>query len=341
MPVEVAVIGCGQWGANHVRVLSEIREARVALCVDADAKRLAAVTQRYPGVRTTAKVDDLCADKTVQAVVVATPSASHHAVVKACLEAGKDVLCEKPLTVTAAQSRELVDLAEKAGRILMVGHVFVFNQGIQKLRELISTGVLGEVYYLHAARTNLGPIRTDVNVAYDLATHDISIFNHLLGAGPSEVSARGQVYLSPAVEDVAFISLAYPGRALAHVHVSWLDPRKVREITVVGDRKMAVWNDMDAIEPIRIYDKGVVTKTYYETYGEFHYALRDGDIVIPKIALHEPLKAQDSHFVSCVAARSAPISSGRDGWRVVQALEAIQQSMRQGGAPIKLPSGQG
>ncbi|MBI3269150.1 MAG: Gfo/Idh/MocA family oxidoreductase [Planctomycetes bacterium] len=340
MPIDVAVVGCGQWGVNHVRVLTEIRDARVTMIVDADAPRLSSVLSKYPGIRGATQLSELLADASVQAVVVATPSATHHAVVKQCLEAGKHVLCEKPLTVTSEQARELVALADAHGRTLMVGHVFVFNNGIQKLRELISGGVLGEVYYLHAARTNLGPIRKDVDVAYDLATHDISIFNYLLGADPLEVSARGQVYLQPQVADVAFISLAYPGRSLAHVHVSWLDPRKVREITAVGDRKMAVWNDMDPIEPIRIYDKGVVTKAEYETYGEFHYALRDGDIVIPKVQLHEPLKNQDAHFLACVQGRVRPTTSGREGLRVVQALEAIQQSMAQGGAPVKLaPSG--
>lgn len=336
MPIDVAVVGCGQWGVNHVRVLSEIREARVAMVVDADAKRLAAIAQKFAGVRTSTRLGDLLADKSIPAVVVATPSASHHAVVKEVLAAGKDVLCEKPLCVTSPQARELAELAERASRILMVGHVFVFNNAIQRLRELVAGGGLGQVYYLRAERTNLGPIRKDVNVTFDLATHDISIFNYVLGADPVEVSARGQVYLQPGVEDVSFVSLTYPDRALAHVHVSWLDPRKVREITAVGDKKMAVWNDMDPIEPIRIYDKGVVSKPEYETYGEFHFALRDGDIVIPKVVLHEPLKNQAMHFLGCVQGRTRPTTSGRDGLRVVQVLEAIQQSMARGGAPVAI-----
>ncbi len=336
MPVRLAILGCGEWGRNHVRVFSERRDSRVTLCVDPDPACLDLVRERYGKLRCAADPEAAWRDPRVDAVVVATPTASHFALAREALRAGKDVLVEKPLCTSSAEAEELVRLARRRGRVLMVGHLFLYNDGARKLRDLMHSGVLGRTYYLHATRTNLGPIRRDVSVVWDLAAHDVSIFRWLLGAEPREVSARGQRILQDGVEDVAFLSFVFPDGVLAHVHASWLDPKKVREVTVVGDRKMAVWSDMNAQEPIRVYDKGVMSARQYETYGDFPWVVRDGDILIPKMAYTEPLKNQAQHFLECVRARTEPLTGGRDGLAVVRALEAATRSMARGGASVRV-----
>lgn len=338
MTIRIAILGCGEWGKNHVRVFSELRGSRVELCVDPDPACLAAVRERFGGLRCAGDPEAAFRNPKVDAVVVSTPTASHHELVRAALRAGKDVFCEKPLCTSARDGEELVRLARRRQRLLMVGHVFLYNDGVRMLRELVRSGALGRTYYAHATRTNLGPIRHDVNVAWDLAAHDVSIFNWIFGANPLDVSARGKRFLQKGIEDVAFLSLGYPDDVLAHAHVSWIDPHKVRAITVVGDRKMAVWNDLDPVEPIRIYDKGVESSRRYETYGEFHYVVRDGDIQIPRLRPSEPLKNQARHFLECVRTRSQPLSGGPEGVAVVRALEAVTRSMLRGGACVKVRS---
>jgi predicted dehydrogenase len=333
--VKIGVIGCGEWGPNHIRNFSSLSDSTVVACSDLDLQRLSDVKARYPHLRTTASYEDLLASD-VDAVVVATPTSTHYEVVKTALLAGKHVLCEKPLCTDAAEGVELVRLAEDRARVLMVGHVFMFNVGIQKLKEYLQKGALGQIYYLHSTRTNLGPIRQDVNVVWDLASHDISIFLYLLETLPVRVSAMGQAFIrsgQKTIEDVAFASLEYPDRISAHVHVSWLSPRKVRELTVVGDIRMAVWNDLSPSEPLRLYEKGV-TRRHYTDFGEFHTLLRDGDIHIPKLDLIEPLRLQSSHFLQAVRQRTRPISDGASGVKVVRVLAAIERSLQMHGAPI-------
>ncbi len=336
MPIRIAILGCGEWGRNHVRVFSELRDSRVVLCVDPGADSLARVRERYPKMRTAGEPEAAFRDSRVDAVVIATPTESHADHVRAALRAGKDVFCEKPLCTRSEEALELDRLARRNKRVLMVGHIFLFNPGIRKLRELLSAGLLGRPYTFHATRTNLGPIRRDVNVVWDLATHDVSIFNWLLGSEPLAVSARGKRYLQEGLEDVALLSFEYPNDVLAGAHVSWIDPKKVREITVVGDRKMAVWNDLSPIEPLRIYDKGVSAERRYETYGEFQHVLRDGDILIPKVPSMEPLKAEALHFLECIRNRAEPISGGTTAIGVVRAAEAANLSIDRGGAPVSI-----
>ena len=236
-----------------------------------------------------------------------------------------------------SESRHCADLvaqAEKAGRILMVGHVLLYHAGIRALRERMQNGSLGAVRYLHATRTNLGPIRQDVNAAMDLASHDLAIFGYLLGTLPESVSARGEAWLKPGVEDVVFASLRYPGQVLANVHVSWLDPRKVRRITVVGDAGMALWDDIDVTAPLTLYDKKVERDPSAENFGEFRLRTHDGDVRIPKIHLVEPLREQTAHFLDCVERRTRPLSDGRNGYEVVCVLEAMAESLVRNGAPV-------
>jgi predicted dehydrogenase len=288
----------------------------------------------FPGIEAAEDGLALARAPDLDCLVVATPPASHHALVSTALEHGKDVLCEKPLCSESTQCVDLIERAHRHGRILMVGHVFLFNAGIRALRQRMLDGTLGAIRYLHAARTNLGPIRQDVNAAMDLASHDVSIFAFLLGSLPESVSARGQAWLNPGVEDVVFASLRYPNEVLANLHVSWLDPRKVRRITVVGDAGMALWDDIDVTAPLTLYDKTVKRDMDYENYGEFRLLTHEGDVMIPKVHLVEPLREQTAHFLDCVEGRTQPLSDGRSALEVVRVLEAMQESMDLDGAPV-------
>jgi predicted dehydrogenase len=243
--VRVGVIGFGQWGPNHVRNFSMMENCEVARVCDASEARLKAAQKLFRGVQVTKDAAAIIGATDLDAVIVATPTGTHHALVKAALEAGKDVLCEKPLARTSAECRELMELAAAKGRILMVGHVFLYNSGVLHLKVDLDRGELGRIYYMDAVRTNLGPVRSDVGAIFDLASHDISIFNFLLGTLPVEVSATGNSVLQKGVEDVGFLTLYYPSGIVCHAHASWLNPRKVRQLTVVGDHKMAVWDDMN------------------------------------------------------------------------------------------------
>jgi predicted dehydrogenase len=325
-PVRIGVIGFGQWGPNHVRNFNMIDGTEVVRVCDASDARLKAAQKLFRGVQVTKNAADITGASDIDAVVIATPTGSHYALVKAALEAGKDVLCEKPLARTSAECRELMELAAQRDRILMVGHVFVYNSGVLHLKVDLDRGELGRIYYMDAVRTNLGPVRTDVGAIFDLASHDISIFNFLLGAQPLEVSATGNCVLQKSVEDVGFLTLYYPGNVVCHAHISWLNPRKVRQLTIVGDHKMAVWDDMNNLEPIRYYDKGV-TADHYASFGEFHMILRDGQITIPKVKLSEPLMKQDAEFADCVRTRRMPASDARMGLAVVLAMEAALTSL--------------
>jgi predicted dehydrogenase len=290
-------------------------------------------------VATRTDASELIRENDVDAVVVATPTPSHYALCKEALEAGKHVLCEKPLTMRSSEAEELVNIAERSGLVLMVGHVFMYNPGIVYLKERIEKGVFGRIYYLDAVRTNLGPIRRDVGAIYDLASHEISIFNFLLMDTPLEVSALGQQFIQGDREDVAFLTLRYPGQTVCHAHVSWLNPRKVRQLTVVGDEKMAVWDDMRPLEPIRIYDKGLEQDRYYESFGQFQMTLREADITIPKVDMFEPLAQQAQEFARCVREGSQPISNGLYGVGVVRVLEAAMESLWGHGRQVVLREG--
>jgi predicted dehydrogenase len=336
--VTIAVIGCGHWGPNHIRCFSKIRGCKVKWACDRDIRRLEQVRDSLPFLLTTTDISEVMSDDEVNAVVVSTPTSTHHGITKMMLEHNRDVLCEKPLTEHVDEAEELVRIANDRERILMVGHVFLFNAGIQDLKDYVNRGALGKVYCIDATRTNLGPIRQDVNVVTDLASHDVSILNFLLGTEPVEVSARGESYIKPDVEDIAFITLAYPGKVLAHIHVSWLHPKKLRQITIVGNKKMITWDDVLTNEPpIRIYNKGVergAREPFYKDYGEFQLLMREEEITIPPVKLSEPLMNQSLHFIECVQRRLNPISGGEFGLRVVRAINAINISLKSQGRPV-------
>ena len=339
----IGVIGCGAWGPNHVRNFSALPNAEVVGAADLQPDRLARVKAIVPGIATFTDADAMMAVTKPDAVVVSTPTMTHFDVVRQALSSGKHVLCEKPLCLTGQEADALVTLADERSLRLMVGHVFMFNPGILKLKELVHNGDLGSrIYYLFARRTNLGPIRQDVNAVLDLASHDVSIYNFLLDAVPTQVSAVGQSFLQPGIQDVAMITLTYPGGIIGSIHVSWLDPKKVREITVVGDRRMATWDDLATLGPVMVFDKGVTKKPReYSDFGEFQLLTREGDVTVPRVPPAEPLRMQAQAFIEALEAPEKLRSDGRVGAQVVRVLAAINESMARSGAPITVSSPEG
>ena len=335
-PLRIAVIGCGYWGMNYVRIFNELLESRLVAVCDARADRLREVGWRFPGVQLSANVAEIVEHPDVDAVVICTEATMHYGVSRRILAAGKHVLVEKPLTTTTGDARELIALAESKSTVLMVGHTFVFNAGIQKVKEYVQTGS-GRVYYLYARRTNLGPIRHDVNALWDLAPHDVAIFNYLLDSVPEWVSAVGGKVLRNCRHDVGFISLGYPNNVIGHVHVSWADPDKAREVVIVKSDRRIVFNDLNGLEQVRVFEKGVSTVEEEPlNYGEFRFEIRDGDIISPRIKPTEPLKNQCRHFLECVRLGKRPISSGIEGRDVVRVLEAVNRSIEYKGQQVEV-----
>jgi predicted dehydrogenase len=330
-PVRVAVIGSGHWGPNLIRNFYDASESHVVWVVDLDENRLAEVESRFRGVRTTTDAEVAIADPAVDAVVVATPATTHFSLAKSALDQGKHVLVEKPITTDAASAEVLCELAEQRGLVLMVGQVFLYNTAVRRVRTVIDAGELGRVYYIAMVRTNLGPIRSDVDASWDLAAHDLSIASYWLDSEPVTASAMGGSWINAGIDDAVFTVLGYPGEVLVSLHSSWLNPRKVRDITVVGDHKMLTLDDMNLTEPIRIYDKQVtelVEPGFVDTFASFRASVREGDITIPNVALGEPLKTECREFIECITSGARPMSGGREGLGVVKALEAIQRSMK-------------
>ncbi len=334
--INIGVIGCGQWGANHVRTFYFLRKARLKICCDTNLARLKDLRKTYRGLDITADYKKVLNDKFIDAVIIATPTATHYELAKAALINGKHVLCEKPLAVKAAESEELVSLAREKRKVLMVGYIFLFNNGIIALKDCMDRKTLGKILYLHFTRTNLGPIRDDVDVVYDLASHDVSIASFLLGRWPECVSANTGFFLRKKIADIAFINLYYPDNIIVNIHVSWLDPRKVRQLTCVGDKKMALWDDLNPSEPIKIFDKKVIREFPYSDYGEFQLLPRDGGIISPTVKLSEPMKAQNNHFLDCIARGKKPLTDAALGNNVSKVLEAIRLSAKNGGSVSKV-----
>ncbi len=336
-PTGVAIIGCGYWGMNYVRVLSELADAHVAVVCEQRTSRLDDVARRFPDVALTTDVDEALHRDDVEAVVVCTPAVTHHEIAGRALELGKHVLVEKPLAVNVEQANELIELAEASDQVLLTGHTFVYNSGVARIKELVEAGTLGRTYYLYAKRTNMGPFRHDVNALWDLAPHDIAIFNHILGDVPQWVSAVGSRLLGDDQEDVGFVTLGYPGGIVGHIHVSWADPHKVREFVVVGsDRRMA-FNDLDLCERVRVFDRGVKRHQHNgvpTTFGEHHLMVRNGAITSPDLPITEPLKHLTGHFVHCIRRGEQPRTPGTEGRDVVAVMSAVDLSVAANGAPF-------
>ena len=330
--IRVAVIGAGQWGPNLIRNFHNKQTSEVVWIIDRDAARLDEVHARFPDVQAAEDPEQALRDPSVDAVVVATPTSTHYALAKEALERRKHVLVEKPLTTQVKQGLGLLELAARQRLILMVGHVFVYNPAIRKVKEYLDAGHLGKLYYVSMVRTNLGPIRLDVNAAWDLAAHDLSIVNYWLDAEPLSVSAIGGTWINQGIEDAVFATLRYPQGVLVNLHASWLNPRKARDITVVGERRMLTFDDMNLNEPLRIYEKQVTdactSPTYVDSFASFRASVRKGDITVPKVPLGEPLAMQCAHFLECIVSGKQPFTGAPEGIAVVRALEAMQHSIR-------------
>lgn len=333
--VGMAVVGVGGWGKNLARNYYQIPECELRYVCDSDTRKLEHTHRQLPGAVVTTRFQEVIADPKVEAVVIATPAPQHYRMCREALLAGKDVYVEKPFVLHVDEARDLIKIAEDRQRILMVGHLLEYHPVVTRLREMVRTGELGDVYYLYSQRVNLGTVRGDENAMWSFAPHDISVALFLYGKEPTDVTARGQCYLRPGVEDVAFLTLNFGGKAMAHIHVSWLDPHKVRKLTVVGSKRMAVFDDLESTEKLRIYDKGANCNGDYDTFAEY-VTLRFGDITIPHLKMSEPLRLECEHFLRCVADRSSPLSDGHDGLRVVRVLDAAQRSLARNGAPISL-----
>ncbi len=336
--IKMGVIGCGYWGPNLIRNFNAQPGADLAWISDLDEKRLNHVGLLYPGTKKTTNYRDILDDPEVQAVVVATPMTTHHPLGLEVLEAGKHLFLEKPMATTSDDCRALNAAAAERGLQVMVGHTFIYTPAVRKIKQLMDAGELGEIYYVNISRVNLGIFQKDANVVWDLAPHDVAMLNYLFDADPVSVSASGRCYVQRelGIEDVAFVTLEYPHGRLVNIHVSWLDPNKIRECTFVGSRKMLVYDDVSPSEKIRVYDKGVDVQPHYETFGEFQLLYRSGDVFIPRLDTVEPLKAETAHFLDIIDGKAEPLSSGRHGLRVVQVLEGACRSIAEDGARIAL-----
>ena len=317
----IGLAGLGYWGPNLARNFDELAELRW-LC-DASSDTLERFTTRYPSARATTDFDELLADGELDAVVVATPAVTHYELSKRALEAGKHVMVEKPPAMNAAEAEDLLATAEAADRVLMPGHLLLYHPAVQKVKALVDGGALGDVLYVYSNRKNLGKIRKDENALLSLGVHDLSVILYLLDEEPSETWAHGNSFLTPGVEDVVFCYLRFPSGKIAHMHLSWLDPHKVRELTVVGNEKMVVFDDMELERKVTIYEKGPWQPTH--TYGEWQ--TRTGDISSPKIPSDEPLRLECRHFLDLVDGHGDPLRAAQDGLAVVRVLEQLQASL--------------
>ena len=332
--IGIAVVGAGAWGKNHIRVFSEIPNVRLKYICDRDRTKLSQIEKGYPQSKLVESLDPVLRDPEVRGVVVASSALSHYSLTKEILMAGKDVLVEKPMALNLNDAQEMIEVAEKERRILMVGHLLIYHPVVDRLRKMITSGELGKVHYIYTQRVNLGTIRQDENALWSFAPHDLSVILHLLEEEPVAVSAHGESYIQRGIEDVVFVNLHFSDGKMANIHLSWLDPHKLRRITLVGSKKMVVFDDMETLEKLKIYDKGVGSPSY-DTYGEY-LSLRFGDITIPNVRMLEPLRAETEHFIQCIESRKEPKTGGRDGLRVVSILIAAQRSLEGKGCPISL-----
>lgn len=350
MTVNIAVVGLGYWGPNLARNAASVSSGRLHTLCDMRVDRLAKAEQQYPGVKMQTDYREVLADTDVDAVIIATPVHTHFELAAAALRANKHVMIEKPMARTSAQCRDLITLAEAHHLVLMAGHVFIYNAAVHKVKEYICSGELGDIYYIYSQRLNLGIVRQDVNALWNFGPHDLSIFCYWLGKSPEQITAKGYSYIQPGIADVVFVTLDFPGGISGNMHLSWLDPNKTRRTTVVGSKKMVVYDDVSADAKITVYDSTVTRKPVhnqpigasqspmgrFDSFGEFQLLLHAGDVLIPKLNFVEPLKLECQHFVECISTGQRPTTDGLDGLRVVRALEAAQQSLETG-LPVKLP----
>lgn len=335
-PLKIGIVGCGYWGPNLIRNFNGLAGADVAAICDASDKRLDHMRGLYPHSEQFKDFDEMLSTCELDAVAVATPVHTHYELAKKALEAGKHVLVEKPMASSTAQCDELIALADQKNLILMVGHTFLYSEPVHRITDIIAQGDIGDLCYINSQRLNLGLFQKDINVAWDLAPHDISIILHILGKLPETVNCQGNAHITPGIEDVTNMSLNFDGKQFATIQSSWLEPRKVRQMTIVGTRRMIVYDDLEPREKIRIYDMRVERPPHYDTFAQFHYSYHYGDCYIPHIQQEEPLKVMCQHFLDCIGKGTRPLSCGRQGRKLVRILEACSESLAAEGAAIPL-----
>ncbi len=332
----IAVVGCGYWGPNLIRNFCSIPECKLKLVCDIDKGRLAHMSRLYQGIETTNKIDYVINDAEVDAIAIATPVSHHFEMARKSLLAGKHTLIEKPMASSVKECEELIELAEKHNITLMVGHTFIYSSAVRKIKEIINAGDIGEIMYISSRRLNLGLFQKDINVTWDLAPHEISIILYVMEEAPVYVNCQGKAHITKGIEDVTNMTIDFNNGGFATVQSSWLDPNKVRETTFVGSKRMLVYDDLEPLEKIKIYDKRVDTPPHYDTFAEFQYSYHHGDTYSPYINQVEPLKVECQHFLDCIKSGSKPDSSGIEGMTVVQVLEAASKSLGNGGGKIKI-----
>jgi predicted dehydrogenase len=339
--LRVGVLGCGYWGPLLIRNFKSLPECQLKIVCDPDIARVKHVCALYSDLEGVTDPQRLIDGSDVDAVVIATPVNSHYPLAKASLLAGKHTFIEKPMATSSRECEELIEIAERKGLILMVDHTFLYSAPVRKVAEIVQAGDLGEIRYINSRRLNLGLFQKDINVAWDLAPHDISIILHILGESPIAINCQGNAHVSPGVEDVINMSLFFPHKRFATIQSSWLEPRKIREMTIVGSQRMIVYDDLKTREKIRIYDVRVVRPPHYDTFAEFHYSYHYGDSYIPHLQQEEPLNLACRHFIDCIETNSPPITGGRQGLEMIRVLEAASSSLKMNGAPFIFGSSNG
>ncbi len=334
--ISVAVIGYGYWGPNLIRNFLETDGAQMAVCCDLDKERLARAAARNPGIQVTTDYQEVLKNRTIDAVALATPVTTHFQLGKAALEAGKHVVIEKPMCLRAEHCEELIDLAKKKGVVLMVDHVYVYNPAVEKMKEILDSGKLGKLFYVDSVRINLGLFQHDVNVVWDLAPHDLSIVDYLVGKPPKSVAAFGSVHASHEIEDVAYLNLDFGDGLVANFHVNWLSPVKVRHMLIGGSEQSLIYNDLDTSEKVKVYNRGISVVNSTEERRQVLISYRSGDVWSPKLSNEEALGRMLGHFVSCIREGKRPRTDGESGLRVVKTLEAAQRSIKAQGGRVVL-----
>jgi len=334
--IRVGVVGCGYWGPNLVRNFKSLADCSLEMMCDVSDQRLKHLRSIYPDVKGEREFDHLLNGAGLDAIVIATAVRLHYSMAKASLLAGKHTFIEKPMATSSRECEELIAIAEEKGLVLMVGHTFLYSPVVKKIKEIVESGDLGEIRYIAARRLNLGLYQKDINVAWDLAPHDISIILHIMEELPLSVNCRGVAHVTPGVEDVTSMCLSFRKNRSAIIHNSWLDPRKIREMTIVGSRRMIVYDDVAQLEKLRVFDARVERPPHYDTFAEFQYAYHYGDMYVPYIRQEEPLKAECQHFLDCIRSGNTPMTSGRQGLELVRILEASSASLKSNGAAVDL-----
>lgn len=336
--ITIGQVGIGAWGQNLLRNFYNLEDCKVKICCDKNGEVLGKIKSHYAGnIKVTEDFDDLISDSQIDAVVVATLPITHSHFALKALSKGRHVFVEKPLALDLADAKEMIRVAEKNKRILMVGHLLLYHPAIKRLKSYIDDSLLGDIHYLYSTRVNLGQVREEENALWSLTAHDISVAIYLLSQKPTEVSTTGKSYIRKQIQDVVFVTLNFKNKIMAHIHASWLDPHKIRKFTVVGSKRMVVFDDMESTEKLRIYDKGYDWQKNYGSYETF-LTLREGDINIPKVDMVEPLKLECQHFIDCIKNNAQPLSDGENGLEVLKVLTAAQSSLEANGKPVKINS---